>query len=64
MKQFAVLQKIGDCNARIAREFDNYADAVTFATLMQKSEDYGRTEYFVACDIKSVATIIMEGGAK
>lgn len=64
MKQFAVLQKIGDCNARVVREFDNYADAVAFATLMQKSEDYERAEYFVASDIKSVATIIMEGGAK
>lgn len=55
MKQFAVLKK-GCIGIDVVREFDAYADAVAFASLMTKSEE-GRYEYFVASDIKSAATL-------
>lgn len=46
MKKFAVLQKIGVFNATVVREFDNKEDAESFRTLMQRSEENERIEYF------------------
>jgi len=48
MKKFAVLQKIGDFNAKVVREFDNESDAIDFARLMESSEDKESTKYYVA----------------
>ena len=59
MKQFAVLRK-GCMSIDVVREFDNYADAVAFGSLMAKSEK-GHYEYFVASDIKSVAEATERG---
>lgn len=39
MKQFAVLKKIADFDARVVREFEEERDAHDFATLLKKSED-------------------------
>ena len=59
MKQFAVLKK-GCLGINVVREFDAYADAVAFASLMAKSEE-GHYEYFIASDIKSVAEATERG---
>lgn len=48
MKKFAVLQKIGDFNARVVREFDNESDAIDFARLMESSEDNASIKFYVA----------------
>ena len=62
MKKYAVLQKIGDFPAKVSREFDDPKDAEEYAKLMQRSEDYKHTEYFVAYDIKSVGEVVMRQG--
>lgn len=54
MKQFAVLKKIGDFDAKVIREFDTRDDAVQFANLLIKSEQSEYVSYYVACDIVSV----------
>lgn len=59
MKQFAVLRK-GCISTNVIREFDVYADAVAFGSLMAKSEQ-GHYEYFVASDIKSISEATERG---
>ena len=46
MKKFAVLRKIGIFNATVVREFDNKEDAESFRTLMCRTEENERIEYF------------------
>lgn len=48
MKKFAVLQKVGNFNASVVREFDNEGDAIDFARLMESSEDNESIKYYVA----------------
>lgn len=48
MKKYLVLSKIGDCQARVVREFDTLEQAQQFCKLMQESEDYEKCNYYVA----------------
>ena len=48
MKQFVVLKKIGVFSATVVREFDNKENAQQYRELMQTSEDYEHTKYYVA----------------
>lgn len=45
MKKFAVLQKIGNFNATVVREFDNSEDAESFRALLCRSEENERITY-------------------
>lgn len=49
MKQYAVLKKIGAFSADVVREFDDKESAITFASLLIKSETNKSTRYFIGC---------------
>ena len=47
MKKYIVLRKIGIFNAEEVRQFDNLDDARMFRNLLNTSEEYERTQYFI-----------------
>lgn len=47
MKKYMVLRKIGIFNAEEVRQFDNLDDARMFRNLLNASEEYERTQYFI-----------------
>ena len=48
MEKFIVLKKIGDFSPTVERIFSNRDDAFLFKSLLEKSETYKRSAYFVA----------------
>ena len=47
MKKYMILKKIGTFSADEVRQFDNLDDARMFRNLLNTSEEYERTQYFI-----------------
>lgn len=47
MKKYMILKKVGIFNADEVRQFDNLDDARMFRNLLNASEEYERTQYFI-----------------
>ena len=47
MKKYMILKKVGIFNADEVRQFDNLDDARMFRNLLNTSEEYERTQYFI-----------------
>jgi hypothetical protein len=48
MKKYLVIEQIGHCQATVEKAFDDYEDAKTFKTLLEKSRNDCDWKYYIS----------------